>query len=32
MIDRGAGNILGVRVSAVDYEFAVSKIMECARM
>lgn len=30
MIDRGAGNILGVRVSAVDYEFAVSKIMECA--
>jgi exopolysaccharide biosynthesis WecB/TagA/CpsF family protein len=32
MIDRGAGNILGVLVSAVDYEFAVSKIMECARM
>jgi exopolysaccharide biosynthesis WecB/TagA/CpsF family protein len=32
MIDRGAENILGVRVSAVDYEFAVSKIMECARM
>jgi exopolysaccharide biosynthesis WecB/TagA/CpsF family protein len=32
MIDRGAGNILGVRVSAVDYEFAVSKIMECARI
>ena len=31
MIDRGAGNILGVRVSAVDYEFAVSRIMECAR-
>jgi N-acetylglucosaminyldiphosphoundecaprenol N-acetyl-beta-D-mannosaminyltransferase len=31
MIDRGAGNVLGVRVSAVDYEFAVSRIMECAR-
>jgi exopolysaccharide biosynthesis WecB/TagA/CpsF family protein len=31
MIDRGAGNLLGVQVSAVDYEFAVSRIMECAR-
>jgi exopolysaccharide biosynthesis WecB/TagA/CpsF family protein len=31
MIDRGAGNVLGVRVSAVDYEFAVSRIMECAQ-
>jgi N-acetylglucosaminyldiphosphoundecaprenol N-acetyl-beta-D-mannosaminyltransferase len=32
MMDRGAGNILGVRVSAVDYEFAVSRIMDCARI
>jgi exopolysaccharide biosynthesis WecB/TagA/CpsF family protein len=32
MIDRGAGNILGVRVCAVDYEFAVNRIMECARI
>jgi exopolysaccharide biosynthesis WecB/TagA/CpsF family protein len=31
MIDRGAGNLLGVRVSALDYEFAVSRIMECAQ-
>jgi exopolysaccharide biosynthesis WecB/TagA/CpsF family protein len=31
MIDRGAGNILGVRVSALDYEFAVARIIECAR-
>jgi exopolysaccharide biosynthesis WecB/TagA/CpsF family protein len=31
MIDRGAGNVLGVRVNAVDYEFAVGKIMECAK-
>jgi exopolysaccharide biosynthesis WecB/TagA/CpsF family protein len=31
MIDRGTGNILGVRVSAVDYDFAIGKILECAR-
>lgn len=31
MIDRGAGNILGVRVHAVDYESAVSKIIEAAK-
>lgn len=31
MIDRGAGNVLGVRVSAVDYEFSVSRIIECAK-
>lgn len=31
MIDRGAGNVLGVRISAVDYEFAIGRILECAR-
>jgi exopolysaccharide biosynthesis WecB/TagA/CpsF family protein len=31
MIDRGTGNVLGVRVSAVDYEFAVSRIIACAQ-
>jgi exopolysaccharide biosynthesis WecB/TagA/CpsF family protein len=31
MIDRGAGNVLGVRVCAVDYEFAVMRIIECAQ-
>ncbi len=31
MIDRGAGNVLGVRVNAVDYEFAVSRIIESAK-
>jgi exopolysaccharide biosynthesis WecB/TagA/CpsF family protein len=31
MIDRGAGNVLGVRVLAVDYEFAVKQIIECAK-
>ncbi len=31
MIDRGAGNVLGVRIHAVDYEFAVSRILDCAR-
>ncbi len=31
MIDRGARNILGVRVHAVDYEFAASSIIECAK-
>jgi exopolysaccharide biosynthesis WecB/TagA/CpsF family protein len=31
MIDRGAGNVLGVRVHAVDYEFAVNRIIEAAR-
>jgi exopolysaccharide biosynthesis WecB/TagA/CpsF family protein len=30
MIDRGAGNVLGVRVCAVDYEFAISRIIACA--
>ncbi len=31
MINRGAGNVLGVRVRAVDYEFAISHILECAQ-
>lgn len=31
MIDRGTGNILGVRVHAVDYECAVSRIIEAAK-
>jgi len=31
MIDRGTGNVLGVRVHAVDYDFAVNKIMESAK-
>ena len=31
MIDHGARNVLGVRVSAVDYEFAVDKIIESAK-
>jgi exopolysaccharide biosynthesis WecB/TagA/CpsF family protein len=31
MIDRGACNLLGVRVHAVDYEFAVARIMESAK-
>jgi N-acetylglucosaminyldiphosphoundecaprenol N-acetyl-beta-D-mannosaminyltransferase len=31
MIDRGAKNILGVRVYAIDYEFAVTKIIESAK-
>ncbi|MGD0940107.1 MAG: WecB/TagA/CpsF family glycosyltransferase [Terracidiphilus sp.] len=31
MIDRGAGNILGVRVHAVDYEFAASQIIKAAK-
>lgn len=31
MIDRGAKNILGVRVCAIDYEYAVAKIIESAK-
>src|ERR1700722_2615119 len=31
MIDRGKRNLLGVGISAVDYEYAVSKIMDAAR-
>ena len=31
MISHGNKNILGIIISAVDYEFAVAKIMECAR-
>lgn len=31
MIDRGAGNVLGVRVHAVDYESAVDKIINSAK-
>jgi exopolysaccharide biosynthesis WecB/TagA/CpsF family protein len=31
MIDHGAGNILGIRVCAVDYERALDKILECAQ-
>lgn len=31
MVNRGAKNILGVRVSAIDYEFAVGKIIESAK-
>jgi exopolysaccharide biosynthesis WecB/TagA/CpsF family protein len=31
MIDRGVGNVLGVGVHAVDYEFAVEKIIESAK-
>lgn len=31
MIDQGTGNVFGVRVSAIDYEFAVSRIIECAK-
>lgn len=31
MIDRGAGNVLGVRVNAVDYDFAVNRIIESAK-
>lgn len=31
MIDRGAENLLGVRVSAVDYEAAIGRILECAQ-
>jgi exopolysaccharide biosynthesis WecB/TagA/CpsF family protein len=31
MIDRGTGNIVGVRVSAVDYELALRRILECAK-
>jgi exopolysaccharide biosynthesis WecB/TagA/CpsF family protein len=31
MIDRGRPNLLGVRIHAVDYEAAVSQIMEAAR-
>jgi exopolysaccharide biosynthesis WecB/TagA/CpsF family protein len=31
MVNRGAKNILGVRVSAIDYEFAVAKIIESAK-
>ncbi|MGC9159383.1 MAG: WecB/TagA/CpsF family glycosyltransferase [Terracidiphilus sp.] len=30
MIDRGAGNVLGVRVDAVDYESALSRILDSA--
>jgi len=30
-MDHGVRNILGVRVSAVDYEFAVSRIIDCAK-
>lgn len=32
MIDRGKHNVLGVRVSAVDYNAAVSRIIDAARM
>ncbi len=31
MIDRGAKNVLGVRVNAVDYEFAIHEILERAQ-
>ena len=31
MIDRGKRNLLGVGISAVDYEYAVAKIMDAAR-
>jgi exopolysaccharide biosynthesis WecB/TagA/CpsF family protein len=31
MIDRGMGSVLGVGVHAVDYEFAVERIMESAK-
>ncbi len=32
MIDQGRKNLLGVSISAVDYEYAVSRIIEDARM
>ena len=32
MIDKGKGNVLGVLVSVIDYEAAVSQIMSAARM
>ena len=31
MIDRGKRNLLGVGISAVDYEYAVAKIMDAAK-
>jgi len=31
MIDQGKKNILGVGISAVDYDFAVNKILDCAQ-
>jgi hypothetical protein len=31
MIDRGGRNLLGVGISAVDYEYAVAKIMDLRR-
>jgi N-acetylglucosaminyldiphosphoundecaprenol N-acetyl-beta-D-mannosaminyltransferase len=31
MIDRGARNVVGLRMCAVDYQFAVSRIIECAK-
>jgi hypothetical protein len=31
MIDRGRRNLLGIAISAVDYEYAVAKIIEDAQ-
>ena len=31
MIDRGRRNLLGIAISAVDYEYAVDKIIEDAK-
>ena len=31
MIDRGSRDVLGVNVNAVDYEFAVGRIIDCAK-
>ena len=31
MIDRGKRNLLGVAISAVDYEYAVTRIIDAAR-
>ena len=31
MIDRGKRNLLGVGISAVDYEYAVAKILDAAK-